>query len=498
MSYVLGIDIGSSSIKIAAMDEETNIAFIFNENYSFKYSENKRVIVDLNEVWEKVQKLLGKAFAKADSNHKKISGISLSTFCNSTVVMDVDGNPLYPGIVYLDYRSKKQTDKIKQVIGENDLYKITKNRIEPGMFSVTTLLWIKENEAHIYSSIYKWGNISTFIYYKLTGKFVMDWTQASFSGIFNIHSYEWSRDFCLDLGVPTSVLPELKEPGTQIGVTDVMNRYIIKNIPVITGGADTASAALAVGVKDNEVFESVGTSNVLTVSTNNTTNLDNRFLNRCHVIKDKWLSHGAMSTPGASIQWFYENFLKNDINIESTDVLESLPLKSKVGANGVFFLPYMQGERSPIWDPNARGLYIGLNLNTNKADLLRAIYEGTAFGLKQIYEIIEDRYQISRTAIQSIGGGAHNRTWAKIKSDILNKTIQTLEVKEASVYGTCLIAGSFLNFFPPLTEIPCFLDNKVVFETLPNRVNQKEYSKLYKTHLQLYPSLKEHFLKMNN
>lgn len=495
MPHVLGIDIGSSSIKIAAMDEKATLSFVLSEGYSFTYPQNDYIEINLNEVWEKVKRLLVKAIDRVYLEGSKVTGISLSTFCNSTVMMDTEGTPLYPGIVYLDHRSKPQSNWIKEVVGNDHLYKVTKNRIEPGMFSVTTLLWVKENEPKVYEASYKWGNISTFIYNKLTDEFIMDWTQASYTGIFDITDYDWSKSLCSTLGIPMSILPKVIEPGKSIGITKNMNNTRLEGIPVIVGGADTACSALALGIRENEVFESVGTSNVLTVCTNNPNILDNRFLNRCHVVKGSWLSHGAMSTPGASINWFYETFLKNEG--ETSYVLEKLPSQSNIGANGLFFLPYMQGERSPIWDPNARGAFIGMHLNTGKADFLQAIYEGCAFGLRQIEEIIEEKYQLKCDSYQSIGGGSHNKVWAQIKSNVLNKTIETMEVSEAAAYGTCLIAGSYLKYFPPLSEMPSFLNNKILFRTTPYESEVRQYSHLYELFVDLYPLLKQHFHRTN-
>ncbi|WP_163527860.1 xylulokinase [Halobacillus ihumii] len=491
MSHVIGIDIGSSSIKVAAMDEKATLSFVLSEGYFFTYPEKNYIEISLNEVWEKVKSLLAKAIDRVRKEGGMVAGISLSTFCNSTVMMNEEGIPLYPGIVYMDQRSESQAHWIKETVGVDHLYKVTKNRIEPGMFSITTLLWLKENKPDLYEAIYMWGNLSTFIYHKLTGEFVMDWTQASFTGIFDITEYEWSESICSALGIPLSILPEIAAPGENLGVANAL----LDDIPVIVGGADTACSALALGLENNEVFESVGTSNVLTVCTDSPEILDTRFLNRCHVVKGSWLSHGAMSTPGASIRWFYDTFLKSDE--EDSSVLEDLPGQSDIGANGLFFLPYMQGERSPIWDPNARGAYVGMHLNTSKADFLQAIFEGCAFGLRQIQEIIEEKYQLKCESYQSIGGGAQNKVWVQIKSNVLNKNIETMEVNEAAVYGTCLIAGSSLGHFPPLSEMPTFLKNKVLFMTYPSEKEVEQYAQLYEIFVNLYPSLKGHFRKVN-
>ncbi len=477
------------------MDDRANLNFVFSESYYFKYPNRDHVEINLVEVWEKVKRLLVKAIHKVKENSGKVVGISLSTFCNSTVIMDDTGNPLYPGIVYMDQRSKTQANWVKDTIGIDELYQVTRNRIEPGMFSVTTLLWFKETRPELYEKTCRWGNLSTFIYGKLTGEFIMDWTQASFSGVFDIRRYEWSEVLCSKLGIPSSFLPEIVAPGEIVGMTSGFDTDILNGISVIVGGADTACSALSVGIGNNQVFESVGTSNVLTVCIDNSDFLDSRFLNRCHVTKGSWLSHGAMSTPGASIRWFYETFLKDDG--ESSTILEELPQKSKTGANGLFFLPYMQGERSPIWDPNARGVFVGMHLNTTKADFLQAIFEGCALGLREIQEIIEEEYQLFSDSYQSIGGGSQNKIWTQIKSNVLNKNIETLEVNEAAAYGTCLIAGSGLGYLPHLEQLPSTIKNNTLFWSTPSEERVEQYSHLYELFAGLYPALKQHFEKAN-
>lgn len=239
--------------------------------------------------------------------------------------------------------------------------------------------------------MYKWGNLSTFIMHKLTGRFVMDWTQSSYTGMYDIEKYEWSAAIYEKAGIDREKLPDVVAPSSIVGEL-ILDEAPFTPVPVITGAADTACSTVALGIGVNEMFESVGTSNVLTTCMDNPYALDVRFMNRCHVIKDRWLSHGAMSFPGAAVQWFYEQFLKPEGY--SKEILSELAQDSIPGAGGVFFLPYMQGERTPIWDGDARGVFAGIHLNSTKADMYRAVLEGCAFGLRQIGEIIKTKYQL--------------------------------------------------------------------------------------------------------
>ncbi|MBD1379788.1 xylulokinase [Metabacillus arenae] len=493
MSHVIGIDIGSSSIKIGAINKEGDMAFVLRKPYSFQYLDQGRVEIDLDQIWKETKSLLQKAFEKV-RRIGCVNAISLSTFCNSSVFMDQKGNPLYSGIVYLDKRSVDEADWIKNEVGEKRLYKVTRNRMEAGMYSVSTLLWMKKNNPEIFYQTYRWGNLSTFILHKLTGRFILDWTQASFSGIFNPVNYQWSEELCEVIGVPMRLLPEIGEPGSMLGdLIDFDGVFNEARIPVIVGGADTACSALALNIRPNEMFESVGTSDVLTVCSHHPERLDTRFLNRSHVIKNQWLSHGAMSTPGASISWFYNNFLKDEG--DKSIALETVPEQSAIGANGVFFLPYMHGERTPIWDPYARGTFIGLQINTSKSDMIKAIFEGCAYGLKQINDIVEKKYQLIHTSFQSIGGGAKNRHWTQIKANVLNKQIEVKDVNETAVFGACLLAGIGASYFSSFKEAMQICPTKTIFTVEPEETSVKIYRELYELFCEIYPSLKSFFQK---
>lgn len=489
MSHIIGIDIGTSGIKVGAMNRRGELGFLEYQPYSLLYPQMGWVEIDLEDIWEKTKTLLFRVWRKVEAEGT-VDALSLSTFCNSSIFLNEKGEPLYPGILYLDQRSKTEADWVKGVVGEDLLYKVTKNRLEPGMYTLTTHLWFKNHFPELYEQTYKWGNLSTFILHKLTGNFVMDWTQSSFTGMYDVENYHWSSEIYEKIGIDRDKLPEVVDPCSIVGEM-VHPELPGHSIPVFAGAADTACSAVALGVGANEMFESVGTSNVLTVCTDQTNHLDQRFLNRCHVIKNRWLSHGAMSFPGAAIQWFYENFLKADGHSQS--IYEDLCRQSTAGASGVFFLPYMQGERAPIWNPDARGVYAGIHLNTTKADMYRAILEGCSFGLRQINEIIEKKYRIQINSFPSIGGGSKNKEWAKIKANVLKRKIHIKDISETGVLGACLIASQTVGYFSSLERAAQEISNRTIYSVEPEEDLQETYDGLYQVFNQLYPSLVHFF-----
>jgi xylulokinase len=263
MSHIIGIDIGTSGIKVGAMNKDGVLGYLEYQPYSLLYPKNGWVEIDLEDIWSKTKALLLKVWQQVEE-YGSVDAISLSTFCNSSVFMKQNGEPLYQGIMYLDQRSKAESDWVKSVVGNELLDSVTKNRLEQGMYTVTTHLWFKNHFPKAYEETYKWGNLSTFILHKLTGNFVMDWTQCSFSGMFNLERYEWSSEIYEKVGIDGDKLPEVVAPSSIVGDL-VLPELIGKGVPVVAGAADTACSTFALGIRPNGMFESVGTSNVLTI-----------------------------------------------------------------------------------------------------------------------------------------------------------------------------------------------------------------------------------------
>jgi xylulokinase len=494
MSHVLGIDIGSSGIKAGAMDRDGLLKELEYSRYALSFPKQGWVEIDLEEIWNLVRTLVGKVSHRIMEKGGTIEALSMSCFCNASVFMDETGRPLCNGIMYMDQRSQAEAEWIRQSGSEERRFAITKNRMEPGMFSVTALLWIKNNQPEIYAKTQKWGHLSSFILYKLSGEFVLDWTQASYSGFYDLANYQWSTELCNQYSIDERLLPEVVDPSAIVGRLLASSDLPLGPIPVIAGGADTACSTLTLGLQPGEIFESVGTSNVLTICHDNAERFDARLLNRCHVIKNRWLSHGAMSTPGSCIHWFKQTFLTTE-EAHKKEALDNLVKSSRAGANGLFFLPYMFGERTPIWDIHARGSFVGLDLNSKKADMLQAIFEGCSYGLRQIYEIIEETYGLQYDSFISIGGGSKNKHWSQIKSTVLGKSIEVKEVSETAVCGANMLAGYSVGFFSNLQEGMAAIRNQILYTAEPDDSLIDFYEKRYRLFNELYPALKAFFAK---
>jgi xylulokinase len=410
--------------------------------------------------------------------------------------MTEDGTALADPIIYMDTRSIDEAEDIRKRLGEDDLFKLSANKIMPGACSLTSILWFRNRRPDVHRKTTVYGHLNTYIGKNLTGNFGIDFSNASYTGLFNTGGNPgWSRETCETLGLDPAILPPLVPSWVSVG--GLAERSLIAagfrpGIPVAMGGGDTACAAFAVGVLDhNQVFESAGTTNVLTACSEKPV-FDPRFMNRRHVVPGRWLYHGAMSSTGASVRWLRDEVFQIEEDAEY-EKISRLADKSAADAPCPVFLPYMAGERSPIWDPRARGVFFGLSLHTKREHLVRAMFEACAYGNRQLLEIVERMTGEKTEKILSIGGWSAIDIWNQIKADILGRKICALDVSEAAVAGAALLGGMasgvFSNFHDAAARVPK-IERKVF---TPNSTYKKFYDKRFSVYSALYPKIRDLF-----
>jgi xylulokinase len=313
---------------------------------------------------------------------------------------------------------------------------------------------------------------------------------------------EWSPEACEALEFPTRLLPELVAPWEPIGrlsAEAAAELGLGRSVVVVAGAADTACSAYGVGcVNDGEVFESAGTSGVLTVYHARPLGSP-LFLNRAHVVPGRWLSHGAMSAAGAAVRWLRDAVFSGvgSGSSEPDDYawINAEAAKSAAGAGGVVFLPYLLGERTPVWDPGARGAWVGMSVGTGRHDLVRAVLESVGYGMREILEIEETRRDLEVGEVLIVGGGARNRLWTQIKADITGKRYcKAGEVESASRGAATLAAvgwGAHDDVWAASAAIGSPESEPVEPTTDPSV--REVYDKRYRVFKGLYPALRELF-----
>ena len=500
--YLLGVDVGTSSIKVAIIDEKGKLKGITSGVYNLIQEAPGWQQIDADDMWRACLECIGRLKLEQKIDLGKIAGIGISCLCPGLTAFDREGQVLVNPIIYSDQRSVEEAEEIRQKVGEEYMFGITANNVMAGAMSGTSMLWVKKHLPEIYEKIYCFGHINTLVAVRMTGNFAIDYSNASYTSLFETGGgYRWSDELCGKIGIPKEKLPPLIKSHEVVGeliAEDLIGVGIPKGIPVVIGGGDTACASLATGViRSGDVCESVGTTNVLTVCVTEP-RFDKGFINRCHVVEDAWIYQGALSHTGASLRWMRDEFCQ-DLKMAAEafhdnvyDLMTGMAdIHSIPGAGGIVFLPYMLGERSPVWDPYARGVFFGVSLDSHKDDFIRAVLEGAAYGLRQLCELAE---QVTGRPIRefcAIGGGAKNTVWSQIKADVTGKDIITLDVNDMAPVGAALLAGIGIGCFRDAYEASDSIEKTVYRRFISRRDNDEVYARRYDTYKKLYPQLKD-------
>ena len=486
---LLGIDAGTSGVKVCAFTLDGTLLYKEEEKVSIISEKPGYAELDVMQYWSLVRKAISRVTA---SQGLDIVGIGLSTTCPTIITMDEDFHPVGRGITYLDNRASDEAAAYLAIFSDQDSYvKEIGNRCSVSTCSSSTIRWIRRNEPDRWDATAHIGMLNSFLAAQLTGSAAIDTTQASYSGIFRLeHPTDWD-DGLLELAdIPREKLLPISQPSRMIGglKRDVAEELGLRpETPVAIGSGDTAAAAYALGLKDPQVaFESVGTSGVFTFLLQEP-RFNPAFMNRCHVIPGLWLSHGASSMMGGSIDWVKNNILRefNDYAVLDAAVQGAVP-----GAHGVVFLPYLSGERCPLWDPEAKAVWYGMSLKTTSLDLLESVFEAGAYSLRQIRENGESFLQNRIDSVIAVGNGTKSEHWNQMKADVLSVPYRTTAFRDASAYGAALMGGVASGIYSDTADpaIPVLKVDGHVYH--PRTTGSREYERGYRTYLQLYPAVK--------
>ena len=500
--YLLGIDVGTTSLKVAVIDEGAKLVGISSSKYTLLKPDRRSVQIDAASMWKACLTCLRLLQSREEIDLGRVAGISISSLCPGLIALGENGEVLADPIIYSDRRSTEEAELILANAGADKLYELTANGSMAGAFSGSSMLWIKRHMPDVYEKTRYFGHLNTFLACRMTGEFAIDYSNASYTNLFETaKGRKWSEFLCEAVGIDIRKLPPLHDSTDVVGTLN--NEEMIafglpQGIPVAIGGADTPCATLAAGVtRDGDVCESVGTTDVLTVCVDRPL-FDKGFINRCHVVPGTWIYQGAMSFTGAANEWFLTQFypeffsqasdMGHAFKMANEDASSAVP-----GCNGTVFLPYMRGERSPVWDPYARGVFFGLSPQTTRSEMNRAVLEGCGYGLRQLAAISENITGNKIEKFSSIGGGAKSAVWAQIKADITGRTIEVLDMHDMAPVGAGLLAGVGAGVFKDVYEAADRVEKKVyrVFE--PDHSHDAVYARRFETYLKLYPALKDTF-----
>lgn len=498
----IGIDVGTSSIKALLVDPTGNVLATSNPEYPFQTPAPLCAETDPDVWWDATCKAIRELLAVTDP--ELVSGIGLTGQMHGLVLIDEKGAPLRPCIMWNDQRSFQECEEMTERIGAAEVLRITGNPILAG-FTAPKLRWVEKNEPEIFAKISKVLLPKDFIRYRLTGEFFSEMSDASGTSMLNVGERKWSEEILEAMGWSMSWLPELTEStvaSAKISSDASARTGLIVNTPVVAGGGDQAAQAVGCGiVEEGMVSATLGTSGVVFAQSDEyRVEPDGKLHAFCHAVPGKWHLMGVMLSAAGSFQW-YKNQLgeeeqRREQNGEGNayDLLTHAAAAIDPGCEGLLFLPYLSGERTPYPDPHAKGAFVGMTLRHGKAHLTRAVLEGVSYGLKDSLSLMQ-ALGVQPAKIILSGGGARSELWKQMLSDIFETPCCLVNATEGAAYGAALLAAVGCGALPTVEDA----SRAWIRETqqIGMGPNSPKYKKNYRIYQDLYPSLKNAFYNLS-
>ncbi len=489
MKTFIGIDLGTSSVKLLLLSEEGRILSRATVDYPIAYPHSGWSEQNPEDWYIGVVKGIKKLLLGQDK--ALVKGISLGGQMHGLVILDKQDNVIRPCILWNDGRTQKQTDYLNQVVGKEKLSEYTANIAFAG-FTAPKLLWVKENEPENFADIEKIMLPKDYIVYRLSGVHATDFSDASGMLLLDVKNRKWSKEMCDICGVSEEQLPKLYESYEVVGTIkkEIAEEFGLSDKVVVCAGAgDNAAAAVGTGtVNAGDCNISLGTSGtVFIVGDGFSVDTKNALHSFCHANGGYHLM-GCILSAASCNSWWSDNILKT-----SDYQTEQLGLESFMGKNDTLFLPYLMGERSPHNDVNARGAFIGMRPDTTRGEMTLAVLEGVTFALKDCVEVAKSNgVDVKSTRI--CGGGARSKLWRKIIANVLNIPVESPIIEEGPAYGAAMLAMVGSGEYKTVKEAADALI-RVSERILPDEKIAKRYSERYSKFVKLYPALKDYFME---
>ena len=496
---LLGIDVGTSSVKAVLLDLRGNLCAVCQAEYPLHHIRPAWVEQEPEDWWRATCQAVREALAKVPRASERVLGLAVSSQAPTLLPLDRSGRPLRPAMIWIDRRAESEAARLTELLGADEIHRITGNR--PDAFYVAArLLWLRNHEPEVLRRTSQFVQVNGFVNYRLTGRLAMDPAHAVLLQMRNYATGEWSQPLCSACGVEPAQFPEVIESHRvqgEVTVEAADATGLLPGTPVMAGTVDSASAALEVGVVEPGIAaEMTGTSTVVIIP-NDRGFTAPALIAMPHALPGIHLLLGAMVSSGGCLRWFRDQLGQLEVQAateqraDAFDLLTQQAAEVPPGSEGVVFLPYMMGERSPLWHTNARGVFFGLSLATRKAALTRSILEGAAFALRHNVEVAV-RAGAEVREMRSVGGCSRSDLWNQIKADVLGLPLLLPRTSVGSPFGAAILAGMGAGAFPDVRKSlleMIRLDRR--FE--PNHANHERYSRIYQVFRDIYCHLKDDF-----
>ena len=500
-SYLVGIDLGTSGTKTVLFDIDGNTIASSTVEYPLLQPQNGWAEQNPELWWDACVATLGHVLKTSGVEPADIAGIGLSGQMHGLVLLDERGEVLRNSIIWCDGRTAAECAEITETIGARRLIEITANPALTG-FTAGKILWVRKNEPEIYARTRHILLPKDYLRYKLCGVFATEVSDASGMNLLDVPRRKWSSEILEKLNIDHGLLPKMHESCEITGyVTEEASALtgLAAGTPVAGGAGDNAAAAIGTGVVESgKAFITIGTSGVIFAHSDKVRiDAKGRLHTFCAAVPGAWTVMSCTLSAGGSLQWFRNNFCEAEMKeaeISGRDVYGILDDKARqvpVGANRLLFLPYLMGERSPILDPDARGVFFGLSGMHRREDLLRAIMEGVAYSQRDCIDVFRE-LNVPFKQMLATGGGGRSAFWRQMMADVLNCPITTVTNKEGAALGAAILAGTGAGIYK---SIPAACDSilRTNEPQLPESAQKAAYENCYDLYRRVYGNLREDF-----
>ncbi len=496
MSLFLGIDVSTTGSKALLVNRDGEVVSAVTTPHVLSNPRPLWSEQAPEDWWQAVLASIRQVLFQANVSGEAVSAIGLTGQMHGLVLLDGAMHTLRPAILWNDQRCGDECDRIRAHIGKNRLIQITGNEALTG-FTAPKIVWVKNHEPEIFARTRHVLLPKDFIRFKLTGAIAMDKADGSGTILFELKSRNWSTEVLDALGIPSEWMPPTFE-GQQI-TGEVSSQAaeatgLRAGTPVVAGGGDQAAQAVGVGaVRPGIVALTLGTSGVVFASTDSCLiEPEGRLHAFCHAVPDRWHLMGVMLSAAGSLRW-YRDTLAPPMSFDELMMEAAL---APMGSEGLVFLPYLSGERTPYPDPLARGAFVGLTLRHDRGHLTRAVLEGVAFGLSDIFSLIQRAGLGPIEQVRVSGGGARSALWRQILADVLGAELVLVNTTEGAAYGAAILAGIGSGAWPDV-ETVCSNLIKIVERVSPDPRRMASYGLMHDLYKDLYPALKPSFDSLN-
>jgi xylulokinase len=491
MKYVVGIDTSTTATKALLMRADGQVVVVSSSEYAYETPRPLWTEQHPELWWQATVTSLRQVLAQTGVDPAEVKGMALTGQMHGLVLLDAAGEVLRPAILWNDQRTGAQCDEIRERLGKERLIQITGNDALTG-FTAPKILWVRESEPEVYARVAHILLPKDYVRYRLTGEFAADKAGGSGTILFDIAARDWSQDVLEALEIPAGWLPKTFE-GPQITGTlsaEAARATGLKaGTPVFGGGGDQAAGAVGTGaVVEGVVSLSLGTSGVVFAAADRPiVEPEGRLHAFCHAVPDKWHLMGVMLSAGGSLRWYRDTLAPG----ADFDTLLAPAAEVTPGSEGLLFLPYLTGERTPHPDPLARGAFVGLTVRHTLPHMTRAVLEGVAFGLRDSFELMQAAGLSDIRQVRIAGGGARSQLWRQILADVLASELIMVNTTEGAAYGAALLAATGAGIFSDV-ESACAATIGIMGTTTPGPASEM-YQQVYPLYRDLYPALQRTF-----